>query len=276
MCLLLAGLGESIRAIRTEARERRLRQQEAVRSLQATRIRAMRLELELLKANIQPHFMLNSINSAIMWIGENPPAAVKLLHSLSLELKQLLKIVAAKVIPIGEEIRICRLHLEVMSLRHDKRFALRVEGVEAGDRIPPLVVHTLIENGLTHGFAGKDEGSFVLSRSQAADGIRFTLFNDGAAGNDGADSGGLGLRYVRARLEEAYGRNWRLDSRPVDGGWLVTIFIGSNAFGKPADAHGSFPEGVPGLPSAGGPGPEAYRGKGATAFPPRPAPEPVR
>ena len=39
------------------------------------------------------------------------------------------------------------------------------------------------------------------------------------------ESSGLGLKYVRARLEEAYGRKWKLDSRPVDRGWAVTISI---------------------------------------------------
>ncbi|MEO6098577.1 MAG: 7TM diverse intracellular signaling domain-containing protein [Fibrobacteria bacterium] len=225
MCLLFISLGERIQAIKREAQEKHRRQQQAIHAYQDEQIRAMRLELELLKANIQPHFMLNSINAAIMWIKEDPATAEKLLHALSMELKLLLKIVGEKVIPIDEEIRICRMHLEVMSLRHDKSFSLRLEGIKDGEMIPPMVFHTLVENGLTHGYAGKESGVFVLDRVEDEDRIRFTLFNDGKTGDKIAESSGLGLKYVRARLGEAYGRNWRLDSHSVDGGWMVAISI---------------------------------------------------
>gem|GEM_PF-1606524 len=225
MCLLFISLGESIRAIKSEAQEKHLRQQAAIHAFQEEQIRSMRLELELLKANIHPHFMLNSINAAIMWIKEDPGIAEKLLHALSGELKLLLKIVGEKVIPIADEIGICRLHLEVMSLRHDKKFTLRQEGIAAGESIPPMVFHTLVENGVTHGYAGKDAGIFILSRSENNGAVHFTLFNDGEAEKNHSESGGLGLKYVRARLEEAYGRRWRLESHPVEGGWIATISI---------------------------------------------------
>jgi two-component system, sensor histidine kinase LadS len=241
MCLLFISLGESIQAIKLEAQEKHRRQQAAIHAYQDEQIRAMRLELELLKANIQPHFMLNSINAAIMWIKEDPSAAERLLHALSMELKQLLTIVGEKVIPIEEEIRICRTHLEVMSLRHDKRFTLKLAGIKAGEKIPPMVFHTLVENGLTHGYAGKEAGVFVLSRSEDEGRVCFTLFNDGKSGKTNIESNGLGLKYVRARLEEAYGRNWRLDSHPVDGGWLVTLAIQKAGIRLTGDAGGAQP-----------------------------------
>lgn len=237
MCLLFVSLGESIQAIKSKARDEYWRQQAAIHAFQEEQIRSMRLELELLKANIHPHFMLNSINAAIMWIREDPQAAEKLLHALSMEMRQLLRFVGEKVIPFHEEIRICRLHLEVMSLRHDKSFTLRLEAVETDEKIPPLVFHTLVENGLTHGYAGREAGVFVLSRSESAENIQYTLFNDGRAEDKGSGSSGLGLKYVRARLKEAYGEKWRLDSHAVEGGWSVTIEIQKEPERKvPADA----------------------------------------
>lgn len=252
MCLLFVSLGESIQAIKSEAQEEHRRQQAAIHAFQDEQIRAMRLELELLKANIHPHFMLNSINAATMWIKEDPATAEKLLHALSRELKQLLKIVGEREIPIDEEIRICRMHLEVMSLRHDKSFTLRLEGIKACEKIPPMVFHTLVENGLTHGYAGKDSGEFVLSRNEEAGRIVYTLFNDGAAGKADAESGGLGLKYVRARLREAYGRKWKLDSRAVTGGWAVAISLET-------DAHADAPPPGSGRPL------ETLAGSGAQA-----------
>ena len=263
MCLLFISLGESIQAIKLEAQEKHRRQQAAVHAFQEQQIHAMRLELELLKANIQPHFMLNSINAAIMWIKEDPGTAEKLLHALSRELKQLLKVVGEKVIPIEDEIGICRMHLEVMSLRHDKSFSLRLEGIMAGEKIPPMVFHTLVENGLTHGYAGKEVGVFVLGRSEDEGKIQFTLFNDGMAGKKKTESNGLGLKYVRARLEEAYGRNWRLDSHAVDGGWLVTIVIQKAGSRFYVDAGVNV--GVNADVDAGGAHPAALAGSGSAA-----------
>lgn len=250
MCLLFISLGERIQAIKLEAQEKHRRQQAAIHAYQDEQIRGMRLELELLKANIQPHFMLNSINAAIMWIKEDPGTAEKLLHALSREFKQLLKIVGEKVIPIDEEIRICRMHLEVMSLRHDKSFTLKLEGIKAGETIPPMVFHTLVENGLTHGYAGKETGVFVLSRSEDDGIIRFSLFNDGMAGAKSFESSGLGLKYVRARLEEAYGRTWRLDSHSVDGGWRVTIAIGKEEGRLSLDTDAALPSALAGSGAA--------------------------
>ena len=134
-----------------------------------------------------------------------------------------------------------------MSLRHDKRFTLELEGIKAEEMIPPMVFHTLVENGLTHGYAGKEAGVFVLTRSEDEADIRFTLFNDGKSGSKSVESNGLGLKYVRARLEEAYGRKWRLDSHAVDGGWRVTIAIGKAARGLalPAAPAGSGPAAQP-------------------------------
>ncbi len=225
MCLLFVSLGERIQAIKSEAQDGRRRQQEAIHAYQEEQIRSIRLELELLKANIQPHFMLNSINAVIVWMREDPETAERLLHALSRELKLLLRIVGEKLIPISEEIMICRMHLEVMSLRHDKRFTLSLVDIQPEERIPPLVFHTLVENGLTHGYAGKEMGEFTLSQGENEEGITFTLFNDSISNTKSTGSGGLGLKYVRARLEEAYGRNWQLDSHSVDGGWRVIITI---------------------------------------------------
>jgi LytS/YehU family sensor histidine kinase len=144
------------------------------------------------------------------------------------------------------------MHLEVMSLRHDKSFVLEVEGIEAGEKVPPLVFHTLVENGLTHGYAGKDSGVFILKRNEDADCIHFTLYNDGSSGSKNTGSSGLGLKYVRARLEEAYGRRWRMDSHPVEGGWLVAIAIQR--------------ERAPGSAEAGGDRPAPPAGRGSKAL----------
>jgi hypothetical protein len=189
-------------------------------------LRSARLEIELLKKNIQPHFLLNSLNSIIAWLEEEPRTAARLVDALADELGMLLRISSRKTIPLEEEIDLCRVHLQVMGLRQDKTYSLDCAGLAGGERVPPMVLHTLVENGLTHGYVGKTAGSFLLKREDIAGGMRLTLFNDGTPREKKEKKGeGTGLRYVRSRLEEAFPGRWRLESRPVENGWEVALDI---------------------------------------------------
>lgn len=189
-------------------------------------LRSARLEIELLKKNIQPHFLLNSLNSIIAWLEEEPKTAVRLVNALAEELGMLLRISSRKTIPLEEEINLCRVHLQVMGLRQDKTYSLDCTGLSGGERVPPMVLHTLVENGLTHGYVGRMKGRFLLRREDIAGGMRLILFNDGTPKERKEKKGeGTGLRYVRSRLEEAFPGQWSLDSRPVDEGWEVALDI---------------------------------------------------
>lgn len=191
-----------------------------------TDLRSARLEIELLKKNIQPHFLLNSLNSIIAWLEEEPKTAARLVNALADELGMLLRISSQKTIPLEEEINLCRVHLQVMGLRQDKTYSLECAGLAGGERVPPMVLHTLVENGLTHGYVGRMQGSFRLLREDIEGGLRLTLFNDGTPREKKAKKGeGTGLRYVRSRLEEAFPGRWSLESRPVEDGWEVAMDI---------------------------------------------------
>jgi LytS/YehU family sensor histidine kinase len=90
---------------------------------------------------------LNSINATIIWLDEDPANAKKLLSALSDELHYILKLSNKKTISISEEIQICKRYLEIMSLRKDVKFSLRTEGIIGKELIPPVALHTLVENG---------------------------------------------------------------------------------------------------------------------------------
>ena len=187
-------------------------------------LRNARLELELLKKHIQPHFLLNSLNSIIAWLEEDPPVASKLVNSLADEMRMLLAFSGKKLIPLSDEIRLCKAHLSVMSLRQDKKFSMTEEGINGNEVLPPLVIHTLVENGLTHGYSQKDSGIFKLTCTHKKKGLKLTLFND-SAGEQKQNllEEGTGLKYVKSRLEEAFSSSWKLSHGPVDGGWEAVI-----------------------------------------------------
>jgi Histidine kinase len=215
------------------ARAQSLKITERVQQHNADQLKAARLEIELLKKNIQPHFLLNSLNSIIAWLEEEPQTAVRLVKALEQELHLLLRISAEQTISLEEEINLCKLHLQVMGLRQDKHYEFWYEGEGQEDRLPPMVLHTLVENGITHGYQGRKQGVFRLTRELIPGGIRYSLHNDGttkekglAQSHDLARGGkGTGLRYVRTRLEEAFPGRWKLDSRAVTDGWRVDLEV---------------------------------------------------
>jgi sensor histidine kinase YesM len=199
---------------------------ERIRRHQEMDLHSARLEIELLKKNIQPHFLLNSLNSIIAWLEEEPRSAARLVNALAEELGMLLRISSLKTISLDEEIRLCRTHLQVMGLRQDKSYSLEHSGVRGDERIPPMVLHTLVENGLTHGYIGKTTGSFLLKREELPESVRYSLFNDGVPREKKEKKAeGTGLRYVRTRLEEVFPGRWSLESRSVENGWEVTMDI---------------------------------------------------
>jgi len=190
-------------------------------------LRASRLELELLKGHMQPHFLLNSLNSIVAWIEEEPAVAAKLVNALSQELRLLMAYAGERKINLSQEIKMCKIHLEVMNMRQEKKYTMLVEGEREGIEIPPFILHTVIENGISHGFRKKDEGIFRLSVLREASKIVLKLHNNGdnRTRTATAEGKGTGLRYIRSRLLELYGTNFSFVTGSVSDGWETTITI---------------------------------------------------
>jgi len=194
---------------------------------EASKLRSLRLECQLLKKNIQPHFLMNTLLSIISWIEEKPVCAVELIQSLADEFRIINRIASEKLIRLSEEIELCRTHLKVMALRKNADYCLLCENIPENESIPPMILHTLIENGLTHGYRAFENGVFKLTCSTVNNGIRYVLQNDGSHLNETADSvkEGMGLRYVKSRLEESYSGRWDLFSGVRGEYWQVIITI---------------------------------------------------
>lgn len=195
------------------------------------RLRTARLQTELLKRHIQPHFLMNTLLSIRSWIEADPGKAGELIQALASEYRMVNGVMQEREIDLEREIELCRNHLRLMSLRKDARYDLRTGPLPAGQKIPPMVLHTLVENGLTHAFGGGEDGHFELTVE--ADGPRrvFRLWNGGerlttlAERDREAVEEGLGMRYVRTRLEESYPGRWSLDYGPRGSGWEVRIEV---------------------------------------------------
>ncbi len=188
-----------------------LRMREQQDRVRQALLRSAQLEVQLLKKSIEPHFLLNTLTSIQEWVEIEPRQASRFIEALADEMRLLSRVAGEMLIPLELEIQLCRSHLAVMSLRHECAYALRTIGSLSADLIPPAILHTLIENGLTHGTFTRNSVEFVLERTQE-EGLRhYRLLSPETTAAEPQGQGGTGLRYVRARLEESYqaaGRSW--------------------------------------------------------------------
>lgn len=192
---------------------------------EAAVVSAVRLETELLKRNMQPHFLMNSLTSVMEWIEEDPDTGVRLIEALADEFRILLEVSDKPLIPIAMELDLCRSHLVTMSLRSDVEYTLREENVDHDEHVPPALFLTLVENGITHRRGRGNRVQFRLVQESHGNGRTYVFFAPGEGPIPHSTSDGVGLRYIRARLRESYGSDWSLSDGPEAGGWMTRINI---------------------------------------------------
>jgi len=199
---------------------------EQIRSQRKALLRSSTLENQLLKRSLQPHFLFNSLMSLQEWIETKPERSAQFVQALAEEFRAICKMSGQPLISIEEELAMCRAHLEIMGFRKHACFELQTEGIEGNEQVPPAIFHTLIENGLTHGYAERDRGYFRLTKKADQHTCQYELFNDGNnTPNSANGANGTGIKYVKSRLEESFTGRWQLESGPVKGGWQVRIQI---------------------------------------------------
>jgi hypothetical protein len=189
---------------------------------------ARRVRTELLTKTIQPHFLFNSLASVKSLARHNPRKADRLVEALTDEFRLLNEIMAEKEISLVREVELCNYHLKVMGIRRDAVYTLVAQNIPTNETIPPLVLHTLVENGLTHAFKPKEHGYFWLTAERSDGVIQYQLQNNGSLVRKRSLQSieeGMGLKYVRARLEERYPGNWSLHYGMNGEKWEVLIKI---------------------------------------------------
>lgn len=193
----------------------------------ASLLLSSRLQLELIKKNIQPHFLRNTLTSLIDWIEESPRQGVVFIRALADEFDIMNSISEDTLISIRQEIQLCQKHLQVMSFRKEICYDWEEKNIDDNETIPPAVIHTIIENGITHSLPPKHGCiCFTLSFVKEENYKQYMLLTSAKNRKTKKDkSNGTGFKYIKARLNESYGNNWSFDSFEVEKGWLTTIKI---------------------------------------------------
>ncbi len=207
--LAFATLGAQVQAERRRAREATLT--------------AARLESELLKKNLQPHFLLNTLTAVSEVIEQDPGGAVKFIDDLAAEFRTLALMSGERLVPLKRERELCEAHLKVIGRRTGRPISLEVDGGDDTALVPPAVFLTLIENGLVHQ-RPESGAAFRLVVQPAVGGVKYVFLSPGRVRDlAGRPEGGTGLRYVKARLEESFPGKWTLTQGAVAEGWQTVI-----------------------------------------------------
>ena len=181
-----------------------------------------RLKLEMLRRQLQPHFLMNTLTALSEWIEEEPRTAVRMIDALAEELRILAEMSASKLVSAEDELRLCRSHLQNMSLRKDVAYELEVDGVDDALRVPPAVFHTLVENAVTHGASAE---RVTLRLSARTEGARVHYVFEAPAGTESENAAGTGTRYIEARLREAWGNAWSFRQGRAGALWRAEIEV---------------------------------------------------
>lgn len=192
-----------------------------------TLIQSTRLRLELLKKNIQPHFLMNTLTSLIDWIEECPKKGVLFIEALAKEFDLINQMEKQTLVPIAQEIELCRTHLEIMKYRKEINYSWEEEGIDYEQKIPPAVLHTLLENGITHSLPLENNSirfKLIFERNSSYTCYTFLTFAT-ALKHTKNKKEGTGIKYIKARLTESYPTNWDFISEPTNHGWKNTIKI---------------------------------------------------
>ena len=134
-----------------------------------------------------------------------------------------------KLVSLSQEIALCESHLKIMGYRKGLEFVLVTE-INREAKIPPAIFHTLVENAITHNHYRTGSIHFKLFQEVSLTTVRyiFTVPIVDAKLNFNSRTGcdqGTGLRYIKARLEESYANQWKLEEQELPGEWKTLISI---------------------------------------------------
>jgi hypothetical protein len=211
----------------TEARERErrtLRASELEAQLQTARLAALR-------AQLQPHFLYNTLNSIAALVGDGQPQrAVGAIEQLGELLHASLRDDGRESITVQEEVALAGRYLALQKMRFGERlkYTIHVAGNAAGRTVPVLLLQPIVENAVVHGMdAGQERLTVDITARLASDALELVVENDGPVESKGNGSGhGVGLSTTRARLATAYGERASLTMEPRDsGGMRVRITV---------------------------------------------------
>jgi len=198
-------------------------------------VRTARLEaqlnqarLDVLKTQINPHFLFNTLNTISSVMYENVTAADRMISLLSQMLRRTLDRADQQVVPLHDDVELLELYLEIMKARFGDRLRTRVHISTTANQalIPSFLLQPLVENSIKFNPAAGEQVAEVSVEANVAGEWLELKIEDNGPGLRPNFQPGTGLTNVRKRLEHLYGprHTFDLSNRP-EGGLAVTIRV---------------------------------------------------
>ena len=168
---------------------------------------ALDAQLSLLQAQIEPHFLFNTLANVQALVESNSPRAADVLKSLIAYLRAAMPRLHEAAPTLGNEVALVRAYLALMQMRMPDRlrFTVDVDDTLLQRRFPPMALLTLVENAVRHGIdPAEDGGDIAVGASADATGLRLWVADTGV-GLDPHAQPGTGLANLRARLQGFFG-----------------------------------------------------------------------
>ncbi len=215
----------------------RLNEQIAKR-FEAQRIATERAEMEraltdaklaMLQAQIEPHFLYNTLANAQLLTRSDPNRADLMLGNLITYLRNGLPSAGEAMSTLGREVERSRAYLEILKIRMGNRLSVEIDLPDALTMTPfaPLMLQTLVENAIKHGLESKTGGGTIrIEVAAEKNALRVAVLDNGVGFQSGTSGTGLGLKNMRERLKLVYGDSAALSLvANVPCGVTATILI---------------------------------------------------
>jgi len=176
--------------------------------------------LNALRAQLNPHFLFNTLNGISTLVEEDPPGARRMIARLSDLLRHTLSEGDEQEIQLARELEMLRLYLDIMEVRFQGKLEVSIESEKSLDDalVPNLVLQPLVENAFRHGLALIQTVGRVAVRAERDNGDLVLTVRDNGRGPAKEMREGVGLTNTRARLSQLYGERQRLALTADEGG----------------------------------------------------------
>ena len=207
------------------------RDRERTRRAHELEVTARDAQLLALKAQFQPHFVLNSLNSLLALIDSDPALARKIVVRLADLMKAVFDRVDVDLVPLDRELDLVRAYLDVEQIRLGERLSVEFDVDDAARQVlvPPFLLQPVVENAVKHGvspFAGPGR---VEVTARVDNGHLTVVVRDHSSRSRApvavATGTGRGLQITRRRLDGAYGHQYQFSFAPQHDGAAVEIRV---------------------------------------------------
>lgn len=186
------------------------------------------IELNKLKSQLNPHFMFNSMNSIRALVDEDPKKAKVAITQLSNILRNTLMMHKNRYISLDEELALVKDYLELEHIRFEERlcYKLHIDPETLSLSVPPMMIQTLVENGIKHGISKMPEGGDItITTSKTEADFKIEIVNSGQLLADNKPDSGFGLENTRNRLELLFGKKASFSIQNFDNKHVISTII---------------------------------------------------